>query len=211
MARSSSVLPLALLLAVACASSKPATPPPDPMTEPTIVGAITEAAMQGAAEGEAAARVGRRIGRVAGVLAAVFGGPESESIDDTIHRYRNTRDAIIVTSAFIGASHGVVEGAQRGFAMDLQFAELLKIEGLDVTRPFPDQIDVRFAGEPTPELLARIVAVLTGRAERAIVIEGAGDAALDVRDALLELDAPASIRAYRNDHLSRIILQIYYR
>lgn len=215
MTRWSSVLPvLALLLSVACASSPKPEPAPavDPTLDPTIIGAVDEAAAQGIAEGVEAARVGRRIGRVAGVVAAVVGGPSHESLDDAIDRYRNTRDAITVTSAFLGASHGAIEGAQRGYAMDLQFAELVKIQGLDVIRPYPDQIDVRFRGAPTRELVSQIAAVFASRDARAVAIEGSGDYALDVRDWLLELGIGAtSVSTHRNDALPIVVLHITYK
>lgn len=214
MTRWPNVLPLVLLLSVACASSRPAPPEPaiDPTLDPTIIGAVDEAATQAAIEGEEAARVGRRIGRVAGVIAAVAGGPSHESLDDAIDRYRNTRDAITVTSAFIGASHGAVEGAQRGFEMDLQFAELTKVQGLEVIRPYPDQIDARFRGAPTRELVAQIAAILKNREPRRVSIEGSDDYALDVRDWLIELGVEtASLNVHRNDALPVIALHIRYR
>lgn len=213
MTRRISLLPIALLLFVACASSKPAAPETevDPSTEPTIVGAVDEAAAQGIEEGVQAARVGRRVGRVAGVLAAVLGGPENESLDDMIDRYRITRDATTATAAVIGAAHGATEGAQRGFEMDLQFAELLKIDGLDVTRPYPDQIDARFTGAPTRELVSQIAAVFANRQARAISIEGSDDSALDVRDMLLDQGVEAaSLNVHRNDALTIVVLHIRY-
>ena len=214
MTRWSTLLPLVLLLSVACASSKPTPPEPaiDPTLDPTAIGAIFEAATQAAAEGEEAARVGRRIGRVAGVMNAVFGGPQRESLDDAIDRYRNTRDAITLTSAFIGASHGAVEGAQRGFAMDVQFAELTKIRGLDVIRPYPDRIVACFRGAPTRELVGQIAAVLMNRDARDITIEGSGDYALDVRDWMLALDVPnLTLNTHRNDALPVVVLHIRMR
>src|SRR3954451_1938125 len=105
-------LGIAVLL-TACATTQPPAPQLDPSTDPTIAGA------------EAGAEIGLRIGRVAGVLAAVFGGPERESVDDMVDRYRMTRDAAVVTGALIGAAKGGAAGA------DLQFAELHKIEGLE--------------------------------------------------------------------------------
>lgn len=147
MARWSVLAPVAFaFLLVGCASSKSTPPPPDPdpTTDPTIIGAVSEGVMQGSAEAEEAARVGRRVGRVAGVLAAVFGGPEVESDVDIVERYRRTRDAVTDAAVVIGATHGAIEGAQRGYALDLQFAKLKEIEGVTATRPFPDIIEVRF-------------------------------------------------------------------
>lgn len=214
MIRRLSLPALALVLLAACSSSKPAVQPAevDPATDPSIIGAVDEAALQGTIQGEAAARTGRRIGRVAGVLAAVFGGPSHESLDDTIDRYRDTRDAIEVTSAIIGTAKGATEGAKRGYQFDLQFAELHEIEGLQVFRPMPDQIEVRFISDPTPQLLSAVAAVFADREPRAIEIEGAGDAAFDVRHALIERGVPAaSFEAYRDDNLTSVYLRFGYR
>jgi hypothetical protein len=214
MKRWSSVLPLALLLSVACTTTQPAPTKvaTDPTLDPTIIGAVDEAVAQGLDEGAEAARVGRRVGRVAGVIAAIVGGPSHESLDDTIDRYRDTRDAVTATAAVIGATHGATEGAKRGFQMDLQFAELTKVQGLDVIRPFPDQIDVRFRGAPTHELVSQIATVLKDRDARAISIEGSDDYALDVRDWLLELGVgDASVHTHRNDALPIVVLHINYK
>lgn len=214
MTRCFPVFALALVLLVGCSTSNPAAEPVpvDPVTDPTIVGAVDEAVLQGSIEAEEAVRTGRRIGRVAGVLAAVFGGPERESVDDTIDRYRRTRDAIVVTSALIGATKGAVEGAQRGYELDLQFAELHEIEGLEVFRPFPDQIDVYLESFPDTQTLSAIAAVFAGREERAIDIEAAGDAALDMRESLIGLGIPASsLRAHRDNGLTGVVLRIRYK
>ena len=184
MARWSALAPVLLVvLSVGCASSKSTPPPPDPdpTTEPTIIGAVAEGAMQGAAEAEEAAIVGRRVGRVAGVLAAVLGGPEVESDRDIVERYRRTRDAVTDAAVVIGATHGAVEGAQRGLALDRQFAELTKIEGVTATRPFPDIIEVRFTDRA---LLPKVEAVFAESTDVALrVIEDDADGML-VRVAL---------------------------
>ncbi len=213
MTRCFPVFALAVLFLVGCSTTNPAAEPPmDPATDPTIVGAVDEAVLQGSIEAEAAARTGLRIGRVAGVLAAVFGGPERESIDDAIDRYRDTRDAIVVTSTLIGATKGVVEGAQRGHVLDLQFAELHQIEGLELFRPFPDQIDVYLGSSPHDQTLAAVAAVLAGREERAIDIEAPGDAAVDIRESLINLGVPASsLRAHRDNGLAGAVMRIRYR
>jgi hypothetical protein len=149
---------------------------------------------------------------VAGVLAAVLGGPERESVDDTIDRYRRTRDAVVVTSAIVGATKGAVEGSQRGYVLDLQFAELHQIEGVEVFRPFPDQIDVYLGSSPASQTLTAIAAVFAGREERAIDIEAAGDAALDVRESLIGLGVPAAgLRAQRDNGLTGVVLRIRYK
>ncbi|HEY0372845.1 MAG TPA: hypothetical protein VGD79_12630 [Thermoanaerobaculia bacterium] len=196
---------LALVLFVGCASSRSTPPPPDvdPVTEPTIVGAITEGALQGTEEGEAAARVGRRVGRVAGVVAAVFGGGEVQSDTDIIDRYRRTRDAVTITAAAIGATHGAVEGVQRGLEFDQQFAELTKIEGITATRPMPDLIVVELTDR---SLLPQIAAVLAGREERAIDV--AGEAAFEVRDTLIDLGVPSNSMRLTGDDADGIVLLI---
>jgi hypothetical protein len=213
MTRSLLTVAFTFLFLVACSTSRPAAEPVpvDPVTEPTIVGAVDEAVLQGTIEGEAAAETGRRVGRVAGVIAAVFGGPESETIDETIDRYRRTRDAAETTAAVIGATKGAVEGAKRGYELDLQFAELHQIEGLEVTRPYPDIIDARFASSPSEQLLSDIAAVFAGREERVIRIEAAGNEAQAIRDSLIDLGLPASsLQARRDDELQEVVLRIRY-
>jgi hypothetical protein len=212
MTRNLPALALALLLPVACSTSKPAAPPVDPTTDPTIVGAVDEAVIEGTIEGAAAAKTARRIGRVAGVIAAVVGGGKRDSVDDAIDRYWTTRDAIELTGTAIGATKGAVAGAKRGYQFDLQFAELHQIEGLQVTRPYPDQIDVYLPGSPSPEMLKSIAAVFAGREERDIDIKAPGDAALDVRDSLIDLGVASSdLSAHRDDGLSGVTLRIRYR
>lgn len=208
------VLAFSLLLLVACSSSNPAAEPVpiNPVTDPSIVGAVDEAVLEGSIEAAAAAQTARRIGRVAGVLAAVFGGPQSESIDDTLDRYWRTREAVEITGTAIGATTGAVAGAKRGYQLDLQFAELHQIEGLDVTRPFPDEIEARLASSPSPQMLTAIAAVFAGREERAIDIETAGDAALDIRESLIELGLPStSLSAHRDDELAGVVMRIRYK
>lgn len=215
MKRTLPILGFSLLLLAACASTKPVPAPEtevNPATDPTIVGAIDEAAWQGAEEGAEAAVTGRRVGRVVGVLAAVFGGPERESIDDMIDRYRDTRDAITVTSAAIGATYGAIEGAKRGYEFDLQFAELHEIDGMQVFRPTPDQIDGYFASMPSNETMAAVAKVFIGRTERAIDIDAAGDTAFAMRDALIDMGVPStSIVAHRNAAVEGIGIRVRYR
>ncbi len=201
----------AFLFLVACSTSKPVVSV-DPVTDPSIVGAVDEGVREGSAAADAGAQTGRRIGRVAGVVAAVFGGPRRESLDDAIDRYRLMRDAGEAVGAIIGASKGATAGAKRGYELDLQFAELHQIDGLEVTRPFPDQINVRFLTSPNPKMLADVAAVFAGREERAIDIEGGGGASLDLRESLIELGLPASdINAHRNDGIEGVVLYIRYR
>lgn len=210
---------LTLLLLVGCSSARPATAPRplvnravDPVTEPSIVGAVDEAVLQGTSEAEKGAVVGRRVGRVAGFLAAIFGGPEKESLDDTIDRYRRTRDAVTVVGALIGAADGVMDGAERGFELDVQVAELHSIAGVEIFRPAPDLVEARMANVPDARTLAAIAAVFKGREPRAIQVEAAGDVALDVREALIAEGLPhETITARRNDDLSGLLLRITYQ
>ena len=218
MARSLPLIALTSILLVACSAANPSANPVaapatvDPVTDPTIVGAIDEAVLEGEIQAEEALRTGRRAGRVAGVLAAVLGGPESESLDETLDRYRRTRDAVAVTTAAIGATKGAVEGAQRGYDFDVQFAELHEIEGLQVMRPYPDQIDAYIAASPNETMLASIAAVFAGREERAIEIEAAGEEAIGIRESLIRLGVPASsLTARRNDEVQGVSLRVQYR
>lgn len=202
-----------LLLLAACATApKPKPAEVDPYTDPTVVGAVDEAARQGSIEAADAARAAKGVARAAGVLAAVLGGPDHESLDDTIDRYRRTRDAVETTSALIGAAHGVQEGAKRGLVFDQQFAELVTIDGLDVVRPYPDQLEVRFVGTPGRETLTKVVAVFAGRESRALDLKGPGGAALDIRESLIELGIPAdSISAHRDDEARDVVMRVRYR
>jgi hypothetical protein len=205
-------LALALLLA-ACSSTRPAQHVEvDPSTDPSIVGAVDEAAREASIQGEAAAETGHRIGIAAGVVAAVLGGPRREPVDDVIDRYRETHDAVVVTAALIGASQGASAGAKRGFVLDQQFAELHQIEGVELFRPQPDQIDVYFSSAPTPQTLAAIAAVFPGREARALDISAPGDAALDIRESLIDHGILSTdISAHRNNKLDRAVLRIRYR
>jgi hypothetical protein len=184
----------------------------NPVTDPTIIGSVDEAAREARIESEAAARKGRQIGNVAGVLAAVLGGPRHDTVDGMIDRYLIVRDLSEATGAIIGASKGATKGAQRGLELDKQFAELHKIEGIEVTRPTPDRIDIRTSGIPSNQTLANIVAVLAGREERSIDIEAADPVPLDIRDSLIELGLPAaSISVQRNDKIEDVLIRIRYR
>ncbi len=205
------VLALSLLL-IACSSSKPAAPEVDPVTDPTIIGAVDEAVLQGSAEAAAMEPTARRIGRVAGVLAAVLGGPESESLDDMVERYRITRDATIATTVGVAATKAAGEGAKRGLEMDQQFAELHQLEGIEVMHPYPDLILVYLPSSPDPELLASVAAVFQNREPRAIDVIGAGDAALNVRDVLIASGVPeSSFNAIRDDEIADVVIRIGYR
>lgn len=226
MTRWYSALGFASLFLVACTTTQPSlekiavdpisgariTGNVDPVTDPTIIGSVDEAAREAQIESEAAARKGRQIGNVVGVLAAVFGGPRHDTWEDAVARYVIVRDLSEATGAIIGASKGAKIGAQRGLELDKQFAELHNIEGIEVTRPTPDRIDIRTAGIPSNQTLANIVKVFHGREERSIDIEAADPIPLDIRDSLIDLGLPASsISVQRNDRIDDVIIRIRYR
>ena len=227
----------AFLLLSACVTSQPIhqVAAPDPMTDPrfsgdarpesdprvsgdlnpvadaTNAGAVDEAARESRERAEAGARTGRRVGIVAGTLAAVLGGPHHDSLDDMVARYVITRDVATVTGAIIGGVKGGKEGAKRGSELDLQFAELKKIDGLDVTRPTPDRIDVYLKTVPSHETLAAIAAVFAGREQRSIDIEAADPIPLDLRDTFIDLGVPeSSISVQRNDDLEGVLIRVRY-
>lgn len=184
----------------------------NPVTDPSAIGAVDEAAREARERAESGARTGRNVGRVAGALVAVFGGPHHESVDAMVDRYRITRDLATATGAIIGAAKGGKEGAKRGLQLDLQFAELKKIDGLSVTRPTPDRIDVYMETVPSHETLAAVAAVFSGREERSIEIEAADPIPLDIRDSLIDIGLPASsISVQRNDDLAGVLLRIRYQ
>jgi hypothetical protein len=57
-----------------------------------------------------------------------------------------------------------------------------------------------------------MAAVFAGREERAIDVEAAGDAALDVRESLIGLGVPASsLRAHRDNGVTGVVMRIRYR
>ena len=121
--------------------------------------------------------------------------PETESIDQTVERYRRTRDAAEAAGAVIGATKGAAAGAERGYQLDLKFAELVQIEGLDVMRPGPETIEIRVDETVSQETLERIATVLADLQERSLLLDIAGTAALDVSDALIGFGIPASLVA----------------
>ena len=202
----------ALVVLTACSSSRPAVAPPppvDPHTDPTVVGTVDEAVIESLAAVERGAAAGRAIGSVVGVIAAVFGGPRHESLDDAVDRYRLARDAGEAIGAVIGATKGMTAGAERGYELDVQFAELQKIEGIQATRPLPDEIEVRLASSPRPETLEAIAAVFEGREQRALDLEGPAEAVLSIRESLIELGVPsASLSARRNDAIDGVVLRV---
>jgi hypothetical protein len=183
----------------------------NPVTDPSAIGAVDEAARESREQAEAGARTGRRVGIVAGTLAAVLGGPHHDSVEGMVGRYIITRDAATVAGAIIGGVKGGKEGAKRGSELDLQFAELKKIDGLDVTRPTPDRVDVYVKTVPSHETLAAIAAIFAGREQRSIDIEAADPVPLDLRDAFIDLGVPdSSIRVQRNDDLEGALIRIRY-
>ncbi|HXH90246.1 MAG TPA: hypothetical protein VNN25_01600 [Thermoanaerobaculia bacterium] len=184
----------------------------NPVADATNVGAVDEAARESRERAEAGARTGRRVGVVAGTLAAVLGGPSRDSVEGMVGRYVITRDAATLAGAIIGGVKGGKEGAKRGSELDLQFAELKKIDGLDVTRPTPDRIDVFMETVPNHETLAAISAVFAGHEQRWVDIEAADPIPLDLRDSLIDLGVPeSSISVQRNDGLRGVILRIRYQ
>jgi hypothetical protein len=201
-------LPLAALpLLVACATAKPQV---DPVTQPTTIGAITESAAQGADEAAHGAAKGRRIGVAAGVLIAVFGGGEHDTFGDAVDRFFETVDVAETTGALIGGVHGSREGAKRGHEMDVRFAELYEIEGMQVWRPYPDTFDA-YIENPAPQVLSNVAAVFGGHEkEWTIDVEGTDETALNVRDSLRELGIQ-NLETHRNDDVRGVALHIRYR
>ncbi len=183
----------------------------NPVADATGVGAVDEAARESREKAEAGARTGRRVGVVAGALAAVLGGPHNDSVEGMVGRYIITRDAATLAGAIIGGVKGGKEGAQRGSELDLQFAALKKIDGLKVSRPAPDRIDVYMETVPSHETLAAIAGVFAGHEQRSIDIEAADPIPLDLRDALIDLGVPeSSISVQRNDDLKGALIRVRY-
>jgi hypothetical protein len=98
--------------------------------------------------------------------------------------------------------------AKRGYARDMQFAELTKIAGVRTTRSFPGVIEVRFSDL---ELLPAIAAVFEGRPPRAVDVEATGNVALEVRRELITRGVPeSSVTAFWNDEVDGVVLRISY-
>lgn len=217
MKRSIPVLALSLLLLTACATASGPYPHPDdvdPVTEPTVVGAVDEAVIQGRIQGERAAETGHKVGIVAGVLAAVLGGGEHDSFDDALDRFFITHDVIATTATIVGATKGTVEGAKRGAVLDQQFAELYAIDGVEVLRPDPDDIEVYLPTDPDAGMLDAIVAVFANREARVIDLYAGHDAAFSVRDALVDRGIHAAhLGAHRDTNVDddTVILRIRYK
>jgi hypothetical protein len=196
------------LLTAACATTQ--SRPVDPVTDPTVVGAVDAAVQEAAAESVAAkdstpGTVGRRVGMTVGVLAAIFGGGSSEPIEASIGRYRRFRDAGEAAGSAMAVSKAAARGWNRGFAFDLQMAELVKIDGIDVTRPAPDEIDIRFPS-PEPALLATVACAI---GSDTVDIEGPRGTAFDVREALIERGMrPETLNSFRNDELTNVVLRV---
>ena len=214
MSRSFPLLSFAFLLLLGCATAKPAASSDhvDPVTEPTLIGAVDEAVFQGTEKGEEGARIGRQVGTAVGIFAAVLGGSDGESVGHALDRFFETRELFESAGAVIGTTKGMVEGARRGYELDLQFAELCSNGAIDVTRPYIDEIHVRFAGTPNDEVLEAVAFTLVGREDRMIDIEGADDTALAIRDSLIAHGvATPSLNAFRNDERNDIVMRIRYR
>jgi hypothetical protein len=202
---------LTLVLFSACASTHTApSPAVDPHTDPTIIGAVDSAVAEAANEAAvdaAPATTGRRVGAVVGVFAAIFGS-ESEPINKSIDRYRRFRDAGETIGTLVGVRDAATRGWQRGLAFDLQMAELKKLDGLDVTRPTPDQIDVRFSGPDAPPLHDLACTLATAQ-PGSITVEAPGDMAFAMREQLIDQGlAPTSVNAQRNDDLAGAVLHL---
>ena len=213
MFRNIALVTLVTLLFSACSTSAPAAAPEpvDPTVEPTIAGAVDEAVLEGSIQGETAAETGRRIGRIAGIVAAVVGGPETETIDETVDRYRRTRDAVEATAAVIGATKGAVAGAERGYKLDLAFAELTKIEGIETTRPYIDRIEVRAETALDEATITAIATVLSRATDGVLHIDAFGDTGQQLTDAAVALGASqAAVTAYPEEEPSGVVISIGY-
>lgn len=208
MRRSVLVLP-AFLLLVACSSTKAprhTLESIDPARDPSVVGTIDEATREAAENAAEGAEKGRRVGQVAGVLAAIFGGPEVESVDDMVDRYRRTRDAATAIGAVIGATSGAIEGGQRGYAFDEQFAELHALQGVEVLRPVPDLIEIRFTDR---QLVDQIALILLKGAQRNVTIEAEGTVANEIRDELIAHGLSGdTLYAYQNEEVAGVLLSV---
>jgi hypothetical protein len=211
MKRSFPVL-LAVLFLAGCSVSRHAAVPRtatcgvDPKAQPSAAAEASREAADVAADAEQGARVGHRVGVVAGFIAAIFGGGESESIEESVDRYRRTRDAITVAGAVIGAASGAAGQAEPAVAACEQFDELLKIDGIEASRPAPDRIELRSAAYPSAETIAAIAPLIEGWN---IEIEAAGDAPLELRDALIRRGIPpSSINARRIDGQTGVVIRL---
>jgi len=205
-------LTFAPLLLVACATAPKPLPSVDPVKDPTVIGAIDEGRRQAEIEADSVAKSARRAGRIAGVLAAVFTGPDHQDLFESIARYHIAKDIVQGTVTAAAASHGMREGAKRGFVLDQQFAELHNIEGIDVFRPQPSLIVARLGAAPSQRMLSSVALVLMNREERAIDIEAPGDAAQSIRTSLIDLGVPASsLSAYQNEGFDGVVLRITYK
>jgi hypothetical protein len=101
------------------------------------------------------------------------------------------------------------EGTKRGYALDVQFAELAKIPGVRVTRTIPGLIEVRFSDFA---VVPAIAAVLEQREPRAVDVEATGNVALDVRRELIMRGlSESSVNAIWNDEVAGVVLRITYR
>lgn len=98
---------------------------------------------------------------------------------------------------------------RRGYARDMQFAELTKIAGVRATRSLPGLIEVRFSDL---ELLPAIAAVFEGHKPHAVDVEATGNVALEVRRELIMRGIPeSSVTAFWNDAVDGVVLRISYR
>ncbi len=120
----------------------------------------------------------------------------------------------LASLAFVACSSSqfppsAVDGMKRGYALDVQFAELTKIAGVRVTRPMPGLIEVRFSDF---EVVPAIAAVLEEREPRSVDVEATGNVALDVRRELIMRGvSESSVNAIWNDEVEGVVLRITYR
>lgn len=206
-ARLALLLLVSSTLTMACATAR--HPEPDPATDPTIIGAVDTAsqdATEAVASPEAvhAATVGRRVGTVVGVVSAIFGS-SSEPIEQSIDRYRRIRNAGESIGLATAVAPAATRGWQRGLAFDQQMAALKNIDGVELYRPAPDQIDVYFAHANTTNLAA-IACAVEGRT---LEVEGGGGTSFDVRDALIDHGIPRErVSSHRNDTMQGVVLHV---
>jgi len=167
---------------------------------------VQEAAVESiAAKDSTAGTVGRRIGMTVGVLAAVFGGGSSEPVEASVARYRRFRDAGEAAGSVVAVSKAASRGWNRGLAFDLQMAELVKVNGIAVTRPAPDEIDIRLQSSE-PALLATVACTI---GPDTVDIEGPRGSAFDVREALIDAGMrPEGLNSYRNDELTDVVMHV---
>lgn len=204
-------LPLLVLIAVlvaACSSTKH-VPQPAPSYQPAPIPRVVDEVDETTIRIQDALVTGRRVGRVAGLIAAVFGGGSSETLDETIDRYRRTRDAVTVAAVVVTAAKVAIDEAEVERELDTQVDLLCELDGVEVTRLSSSQLDIRFTNDPSDATLTAVANALLARGARAIAVEGPGQSSLEIRDALIALGVePAIISAHRKNDLSGVVLRV---